>query len=267
MEIGVRLGDVIGRLDTIAIASISHENGQRGVAVASAWRGWPVEIAGHAFHANDDLVKRSGLELRASWGAQAPLMTTLSIEGGGLTGKPLDIVFGETALRTRQAVSTWRADEELRFAAETGTVKHFRGVARASVRSGAFSIMGRYQHDEPRGDARIDVGGVESSILPRSAIPNRVFDPALPIGTMSGRRYDSARIETTVPLFPATFFYQRHRTDLASVSVAGLQMTFGSGPQPLIRSPGLDFTAGVARILDEPLRNRTKWWLAMRWRP
>ncbi|HEX7420783.1 MAG TPA: hypothetical protein VF505_12910, partial [Thermoanaerobaculia bacterium] len=70
-EIGVRLGDVIGRLDTIAIVSIGRDNGQRGVAVASAWRGWPVEIAGHAFDANDDLVKRRGVELRASWSAQA----------------------------------------------------------------------------------------------------------------------------------------------------------------------------------------------------
>ncbi|HEX7420936.1 MAG TPA: hypothetical protein VF505_13690, partial [Thermoanaerobaculia bacterium] len=262
----VRLGDVIGRLDTIAVASIGRDNGQRGVAVASAWRGWPVEIAGHAFDANDDLVKRRGVELRASWSAQAPLMS-VRVEAGGLTGKPIDIGFADASLRVRQVLSSWRTDEELRLSGEGGSLRHFRGVARGSLRRGAFSVVGRYQHDQSRGNGGVEVGGVPSSILPLSAIPNRILDPALPVRTLTGRRYDSVRIETTLPVFPATFFYQRHRTDLASVSVAGLQMTFGSGPQPLIRYPGIDFTAGVARILDEPLRNRTKWWLSMRWRP
>jgi hypothetical protein len=266
LEIGARLGDVIGRLDTIAIASIGHQNGQRGVAVASVWRGWPVELAGHAFHANDDLVKRSGVELRASWSAEAPLMA-LRVEAGGLTGSPIDLTFADASLRVRQVLSSWRTEEEVRLSGEAGSVRHFRGVARGSLRHGAFSVVGRYQHDQSRGNAGVEVGGVPSSILPLSAIPNRVLDPALPVATLRGRRYDSARIETTLPAFPATFFYQRHRADRASVSVAGMQMTFGSEPQPLIRYPGLDFTAGVARILDEPLRNRTKWWLSMRWRP
>ena len=39
-EAGVRVGDVIGRLDTIALASLGSANGQRGVGIASAWRGW-----------------------------------------------------------------------------------------------------------------------------------------------------------------------------------------------------------------------------------
>lgn len=266
LEIGARAGDVIGRLDTLAIASIGRQNGQHGVAVGSAWRGWPVEIAGHAFKANDDLVRRRGVELRASWSAQAPLIA-FHAEAGGLTGKPIDIAFADASLRVRQVLSSWRTDEEVGLSGEAGSLRHFRGVARGSLRHGAFSVVGKYQHDQSRGNGGVEVGGVPSSILPLSAIPNRILDPALPVATLSGRRYDSARIETTLPVFPATFFYQRHRTDRAGLSVAGMQVTFGSGPQPLLRYPGLDFTAGVARILDEPLRNRTKWWLSMRWRP
>ena len=265
-ELGVRFGDLVGRLDTIVMGSLGRENGQRGVSVASAWRGWPFEIAGHVFDADDHLVKRSGIELRGSWSVQSPLMS-LRVDAGGLTGRPIDLGFAGAALGFRQVLSVWRTDEELRTSAEAGSLTHVRGVARASLRRGGFSVVGKYQHDQSRGGEGVELGGAPSSILPLSAIPNRVFDPALPIATLTGRRYDSARIETTLPIFPVTLFYQQHRTDRASVSVAGLQVTFRSGPQPLIRYPGVDFTAGVARILDEPLRNRTKWWFAMRWRP
>ncbi|HEV8660707.1 MAG TPA: hypothetical protein VGS96_19040 [Thermoanaerobaculia bacterium] len=264
-EIGVRIGDVVGRLDTLAVASIGRENAQRGVGVASTWRGWPIAISGHAFTANDDLVKRNGLEVRGSWMWHAPL-STFSIDAGGLTGKPLDIGFAEASFRQRQIVSTWRANEEIRITAEGGSITHYRGIARASLRGGAFSMAGEVQHDEARHDG-IDVGGIESSILPRSAIPNRVFDPALPIGTLSGRRHDGTRVELNLPFLPATMFYQRHRTDTTSLSLAGLQVTLVSNATPILRLPALDVTAGAARILDEPLRNRTKWWFAMRWRP
>ncbi|HEY3056524.1 MAG TPA: hypothetical protein VGK31_11400 [Thermoanaerobaculia bacterium] len=264
-EIGVRTGDVIGRLDTLALASIGRENAQRGVGVASTWRGWPIAMSAHVFNANDHLVKRNGLEVRGSWTWQGPL-STFSIDAGGLTGKPLDIAFADASFRQRQIVSTWRANEEIRLSAEGGSLTHYRGIARASLRGSEVSIAGEYRHDEARTDG-VDIGGIESSILPRSAIPNRAFDPALPIGTLSGRHHDGMRVEATLPILPATMFYQRHRTDTASLSLAGLEVTLVSNATPILRLPALDVTAGVARVLDEPLRNRRKWWFATRWRP
>lgn len=265
-EIGLRLGDVIGRLDTIAIASIGRDNGQRGIGVAAVWRGWPVLISGHFFDANDHLVKRRGAELRGSWSAQGPIVSWRA-DAGGLTGKPVHVGFADASVQARQVLSAWRTGQELRLSGETGSLTHFRVVARGSLRRSAFSVTGSVQHDQSRRDDGIEAGGAASSILPLSAIPNRVFDPALPVAVIRGRRYDGFRIETRLPAFPATLFYQRHRTDRASLSLVGAQWTFRSAPQPLIRYPALDFTAGVARILDEPLRNRTKWWFAMRWRP
>jgi hypothetical protein len=199
---------------------------------------------------------------------QRPLLT-LTADAGALAGNPLAIRFVESTLRSRQMLmaSGWRADEEVRLSGEEGTVSHFRGVAGASLRTGSFSVTGRYQHDEPHGDGQIDIGGAESSILPRSATQTRVFDPALPAGTLTGRYYDGLRFETQVPGVPATFFYQRHRTNTASLSLTGVQVTFSSLAEPLLGLPALDLTAGVARVLDKPLHNRTKWWFAMRWRP
>lgn len=265
-ELGLRVGDVIGRLDTLFIASLGRNHGQRGAAIATAYRGWPVEVSAHLFNADDRLVKRSGLELRGSWSAQTSLLS-FRADAGVLAGKPLDLGFAGAGMLVRQVLAAWRAEEEVHLSGEAGSLRHYRGVGRASLRRGRFSIGGRYEHDEMRGGEVIDVGGAMSSILPLSAIPNRVFDPALPIGTLAGRMYDGARVETNLPVFPATIFYQRHRTERGSVSLAGLQFTFGSAAMPILRYPGLDVTAGVARILDEPLRNRTKWWLVMRWRP
>ncbi|HEX9160639.1 MAG TPA: hypothetical protein VF980_02950 [Thermoanaerobaculia bacterium] len=264
-EVGGRLGDVVGRLDSIAIASIGRQHGQRGVGIASAWRGLPVALIGHLFTANDRFVKRNGGELRASWSGRGPL-TAFRIDAGGLAGKPLHLAFADAAVTFRQIVSSVRSEEDLRISGEGGSLNHSRAIARAAIRMGSFGLSGRYQHDQSN-DAGVDVGGVTSSILPRSAIPNRVFDPALPIGTLAGRRYDGLRVEMTTPVLPATMFYQRHRTATENLALAGLEVTLASAPLAIIRAPGIDFTAGGARILDAPLRNRTKFWLSMRWRP
>src|SRR5207247_5174563 len=58
-EVGVRMGDVVGRLDALAIAS------SEGSAVAVAWRGWPVAVTAHAI--------RHGLELRGNYDIHGPL--------------------------------------------------------------------------------------------------------------------------------------------------------------------------------------------------
>ena len=65
-EIGIRMGDVVGRLDALAIAS------SEGAAVAIAWRGWPVAVTAHAI--------RHGLELRGNYDIRGPL--TLLNRGG-----------------------------------------------------------------------------------------------------------------------------------------------------------------------------------------
>ena len=265
-ELGVRFGDVIGRLDTIALASIGRDHGQRGLAIASSWRGWPIDVNGHVFTGDDRFVKRNGMELRGSWSAQTSL-AALQVDGGAITGKPLDLGFAAARFGLRQVLTTWRANEDIRLSAESGTMRHYRGVIRASLRRTGLSVTARYQHDEVRGDGAVDVGGVPSSIVPLSATPARVFEPALPVATLSGRRYNGARLETTVSGFPATFFYQHHRVDRESMSVAGIVVTFNTPAAPLLRYPGLDFLTGVARTLDEPLRNHTKWWFSMRWRP
>ena len=255
LELAVRAGDVIGRLDTLLLASFATNNMPAGVALASAWRGWPVELHGHAYYAEDE----AGGELRARWTRRFPL-SRLILEGGASN----DLVFASGMFSTRQHLGSTRFEELLRVDVDD---EHYRAIVGAGVRAGALRLAARYQRD---GGGNVTLGGVESSILPRSAYALRVLDPALPVAIAAADEYDGWRIETTMGL-PVTAFYQRHQPGDTRVSLAGVEATLHSDPFPILKIPALDVGVGVARILDAPealdLRGETKWWLTMRWRP
>ncbi|MEA2568895.1 MAG: hypothetical protein QOI24_896 [Acidobacteriota bacterium] len=248
-EIGLRVGDVVGRLDTLLIASFGET---RGAAIISAWRGWPVTVIGHGFHDR----KSDGLELRGSWTKHAP-QTTLVVEGGALAGDS-SRVFVDTRVGMRQVFGTLRTDALLRAAADSR--QHYRVSARGvasigGVRAGATFIAAKND---------MTVGGMASSIIPESLNVDRVFDPALAPGSLSGRRYTGARFDLTFPaIAPFTAFYQYHRIG-PRARVAGLEATLRGAPVPILKFAAFDVTAGVARVIDD---RKTKLWLSLRWRP
>ncbi|PYQ27878.1 MAG: hypothetical protein DMF56_18570 [Acidobacteria bacterium] len=252
LEAGARLGDVVGRLDTLLIASIGSGNAPEGVALASTWRGWPIELQAHAFRTDDD----TGIELRARW-----THYRLALESGRLArlrgaDETSALLFANASYSLRHVFGSWRIEESLRVDVDDA---HQRGILGASLRSGSFRIAAQVQHD--RGDELV-LGGLASSILPRSAYAHRILDPALPVAALRGSDYDGWRIESTVPGLPFTAFYQRHELGGARLSVYGLEAELHSDPFPILKLPALGLTAGVARA-----NQRTNWWLGMRWRP
>lgn len=255
-EAGVRLGDVVGRLDTLLLASFATNEMPEGVALASAWRGWPVELHGHAYHADD----HTGGELRALWTRRFP-RSRLTLEAGASD----DLAFASGMFSTRQQRGSMRFEETLRLDVDD---QHYRAVAGAGVRAGSLRVAVRHQRD---GGANVTLGGAPSSILPRSAYALRILDPALPVAILGGDEYDGWRIETNVPGVPLTAFYQRHELAASRVTLAGAEATLVSEPLPILKMPALDLALGVARVLDAAealdLRGDTKWWLTMRWRP
>ncbi|HEX2833038.1 MAG TPA: hypothetical protein VHW00_08485 [Thermoanaerobaculia bacterium] len=256
VEVGVRLGDVVGRLDTLLIGSFAREEGVAGVAIASAWRGWPVELHAHAFHVGDE----SGGEVRASYSRRFP-RSRFTIEGGASD----ELAFANARVTTFQRVGEARLDEAMRIDIDD---EHWRAAASASLRLGTFRVGARYQHDD---GTNVVLGGLSSSVLPRSAYAHRVLDPALPVAIARGDEYDGWRIESSVPRLPLTAFYQRHEFDGAHIALAGAEIEVHSAPNPIVKVPGLDLTLGVARVLDAPppaaLKGDTKVWIGMRWRP
>jgi hypothetical protein len=253
IEVGVRFGDVVGRLDTLLIGSLGRDDATEGFALATAWRGWPIELNAHAFTADEN----EGLEVRGRWSRHFP-QSRLALEAGALSD---DLLFGSAAFSTRQVLGTASLDEAFRVDVDDD---HYRGVASIAYRAGSMRIAARYQHD---GGANVTLGGLASSILPRSAYAHRVLDPALPVAILAGDDYDGWRIESTVPGMPLTAFYQRHTLDGTNLSLAGAQAEFHTDPNPILKLPALDLTIGAAYVLDAPLKGETKWWLGMRWRP
>ncbi len=254
-EVGARLGDVVGRLDTLLMVS----NEPRGVALASAWRGWPVELHAHAYRVEDrhsclsiedrqECLSSTGLELRAKWSRYR-----FTIEGGALSN---EFAFASASFSPRQVFGTWRLEESLHVAVDDN---HQRAIIGAALRSGFLRIAARVQHD--RGDDLV-LGGLASSILPRSAYARRVLDPALPVAALRGSDYDGWRVEAKVPSLPITAFYQRHELGGARISVRGLEAQLRTDPFPILKLPAVDVTAGVAQTGSD-----TNWWLGMRWHP
>jgi hypothetical protein len=258
IELGVRFGDVVGRLDTLLIGSLGRNDATAGVALATAWRGWPVELHAHAFAAEES----DGLEVRGRWSRDFP-QSRLTLEAGAFSGDSTsgDLLSGSGAFSTRQVLGTASLEEGLRVDVDDD---HYRGVSSVAYRAGSLRIAARYQHD---GGANVTLGGLASSILPRSAYAQRILDPALPVAILAGGDYDGWRIESTVPRLPFTAFYQRHTLDGTHLSLAGAQVELHTDPDPILKLPALDFTIGAAYVLDTPMKGETKWWLGMRWRP
>lgn len=257
-ELGARFGDVVGRLDTLVIGSLGRDDSPEGAAIATAWRGWPVELHVHAFTSKERGDELDGAEVRGLWSRRFP-RSNLTLEAGALSG---DLLFGSAAFTTRQVLGAASLDEALRVELDDD---HYRGIVSVAYRTPSFRVAGRYQHD---GGTRLTLGGLPSSILPRSAYAHRVLDPALPVAALAGEDYDGWRFESTVPAVPfVNAFYQRHTLDGASLSLAGVQVELRTGPDPVLKFPGLDLTLGVARVLDAPFEGETEWWLGMRWRP
>jgi hypothetical protein len=262
-EAGIRIGDVLGRLNAIAVASFGSDDAQRGVGVASAWRGWPIDLTAHLFRSEDRRAERSGAELRALWDRIAP-RTTLAMTAGALAGDTR-LTFVESDFSFFRRAPRWRFDGDVSLGYHTGDFEQSNGRIGAALTFGSGMNV-RLRFDRVRNEeGRIELGGLPSTIIPRSAFIHRILDPSIPVGSMIGDEYEGRRVETTLAGF--TFFYQQHRVDGVDVEVTGTEIVIAFDPMPILRLPGLDATLGVARVLSGPLGEPTNWWLGLRWRP
>jgi hypothetical protein len=251
--LGARIGDVVGRLDAIAIASSGSDSADRGAALALAWRGLPIALTAHVFGVRPPggLTPKSGAELRGELTHTKPLSLS-RIEAGGLAGAGhRAFVDGSYALHVRHTIGS------VRVAADSA--RHTRESLRVGTRIGGVRLSA--SADTGR---RMIVGGVASSVDPDSLLIERVLEPALPIAFASASRYRGARGE--VSLSGLTAFWQRHDvgSNFSRIDVRGLELSLRSQPVPLLRLPAFDLTAGAARVTDV---RGVKGWLALRWRP
>ena len=287
-ELGVRGGDVVGRLDWLALGAISGSDEAEGGALAAAWRGWPIEMGFHLFRAAESDLDRRGAELSARWdrvwsgGALRLDGRTLFGQVGSLDQEIASLSAGAALFRRR---GSWWLETGIAAVQEGGNTDG-DGWSRSTGHA-RFTLA----HDDTRlslswrrgtsSDVRqafdlFQLGGSETSLLPESALAGRVFVPALPAGTLLGEEHEGQRAELALGFLPAPIFFERHRLWSRGgprgdwLSLAGLEWRWSIAPIPLGRVPGLDVRLGVAWILEDPsleLEDETRWWAVTVWRP
>lgn len=54
LELGLRVGDIVGRFDLVALGAVGSRSLPRGFGIAAAWRGLPFEVSGRLFGYRED---------------------------------------------------------------------------------------------------------------------------------------------------------------------------------------------------------------------
>ncbi|HEX9940904.1 MAG TPA: hypothetical protein VGG03_02710, partial [Thermoanaerobaculia bacterium] len=225
-ELGLRGGDVVGRLDWLALAATGERGWPEGGALAAAWRGWPVEVGAHLFRSEErpteeeDVARRGnlldldrqGIELWAGrdwqWSGG-----WLNLAGRALWNEVEPVRRGE-ALEQRIASLTaawggfhrrglWRLQPALGVHYEAGRTEgagswsRYGGAARLGLGYDETRLVLTWQRDSSRdlayGFDLYQLGGPEVSLLPESALSGRIAVPALPVGALLGEEHEGQR--------------------------------------------------------------------------
>jgi hypothetical protein len=245
-EFGLRLGDVVGCLDTLLLGAIGTRDMPRGLAIAATYRGLPVAISAHAF----DTRETRGLELRATRDAVFPL-SHLSISAGGLVAEHRHRAFIDAHFTTRQRRI---ASERIDVAADSAN--HLHATARAAVRAGGLTFGAAWTAGR-----HLNLGGTASSIEPDSLLVDRVLDPVFARSAFFATTYRAERL--SIGMAGITAFWQRHQVG-HDIDVLGLETSTAIPPMPLVKTPALQLTAGIARVRIE---HKTRGWVGVRWKP
>lgn len=306
LELGLRGGDVVGRVNYFAAASIAGGEGAvEGVAFAAAVRRWRLAPRAHVFVLDDrpsaqpdvhgvgrgDLdAQRRGVELATDWRRQLGRRYAVGASGGGVlasvepsgdTSLAQRFVFGDVRVRAAPSRGLWRAryGAGVRVdAGETGGDAWQRvGIdAEAGLVHHRNTIVFAYDRRVVSGQpSRFDllqVGGIRGTILPPAFASGRVDVPALPLASLTGEHYERQRLDIRA-IAPLPIFLERHRVWNRGgergpwIRLVGTELAFAAGPIPLVRLPAPTVRIGVARVLDAPFDGENRWWASLSWRP
>lgn len=303
-EIGVRGGDVVGRASYLLLAGGSGTGWAEGAAFAGAWRGWPVELQFHAFQVEEDPgqqedlpsgfprgldVERRGAEIGAVWN-RVGSGNRLRLAGRALFGEvedeigvalsqrsaslaalyALDRRWHETRLAPEISASYERGSTEdddwsrYRLGLDLSLRRGGKGLALSLRRGGSDGIEHPFD--------RFELGGAPSSLLPASILARRITSTALPAALFSGDEFESQRAELDLGL-PGPFFFERHRfwndgrEKGGWLRLVGFETGYSIASTPIGKIPAIDLRLGIARVLDEPLEDDTRFWITAVLRP
>lgn len=303
LELGLRVGDVVGRLSTLAVGAIGRDGGASGGALAATWRGWPVEVGLHLFSAEtrpseqadapsglgEGLdARRTGVEARLGWDR---VWRASRVRAGlGLAEVRVEPEVGERfdqtlasldlAFERQPSRRPWQLWESLRLRLDAGSSdgdswRRFGGEVGLGLSYRANGVAVSWQRHWVRGDpSRFDllqVGGACGSLVPAGVRGAQVEVPALPAAILVGDEHEGQRGSLLLGGLP--LFFERHRVWSRGgpkgewLRLAGLEVDLASDPMPLVKIPGLRLRLGAARVLDPPLEDENRYWVLLAYRP
>jgi hypothetical protein len=303
VEAGVRLGDVVGRLDALVIGSFADAAGPQGGTLGGAWRGWPVELSVRLFDATESPsqqprkvpgldrhldAQRQGVELEGAW-RRHWLVGSLALGGGAYVGrvepggearKDQRLGFVKGAFEGRPSRGLWRFPGSVSVRFDGGRTdgdgwQRVRGEVEAGALYRSTGLVLAWQRASVHGAGsdldRLQLGGVPSSILPDAVLAGRILLSPLAVGTLIGDDYEGQTAKLLLGGLP--FLFERHRMWFQDeprgdwLRLVGIEWDVTGDPVPLVRLPGFHVTVGVAYILDQPFKDVTQGWIGLTWWP
>lgn len=303
LEVGLRVGDVVGRLSALAVGAIGRDGGASGGALATTWRGWPVDVGLHAFSVEmrpsqqADVppglgesfdARRSGVEARLGWDrvwrasrlAAGISLAAVRVDPGVEERFDQRLASLDLALEHEPSRRPWQLRQTVRLGAGAGASdgeawRRLGAEVELGVAIKGHGVAVSWRRHSVRGDpSRFDLlqlGGACGSLLPTAVRGAQVEAPALPAALLVGEEYEGLRGTLLVGGLP--LFFEGHRVWSRGgprgewLRLAGLELDLARGPVPLLALPGLRLRAGAARVLDPPLPDENRFWLLLSYRP
>jgi hypothetical protein len=200
----------------------------------------------------------------------------LEIDGGPDGTRRL--AWAEAGYGTVATPGRWRLSASVQLQGAVGSTageSWTRGTARGSLGAGPGAAQLRVTTEvgATGGDApaweRFAVGGPVSPLVDPELLSQRLPLPAVPVGYVAGERIWTLRVEARGGGGLTPFWWAGTAGEELGdwKRVIGLEWVFDRDGIPYLGLPATRLEAGVARVLDEPLRKETRGWLSLSFRP
>lgn len=290
--------DPVGRLSWTLDGLVGKDGAWRGAAASAAWRRLRPVVSATAFAARQepsqqDAVRPLGLDADYAAGALEVALTRdflsrvervavgaalgrLELDGGPEGSRRL--AWAEADYRVFVTPGRWRLSGSVALdgvAGSTAGESWTRATVGAAVGAGTSAAQlrvattyGRTGGDAPAWET-FAVGGVASPLVDPSLLSQRLPLPAVPVGYLLGERVWTVRIDARGRGGLTPFWWAGTAGEELGdwKRVAGVEWVLDRDGVPYLGLPATRLEAGIARVLDEPLRKETRGWLSLSFRP
>lgn len=286
-ELGVRVGDLVGRWEVLALAGLAAADEPHGTAIAARTARLPVELGIHLYRLEGIFggmdEEARGAELSGGWrrdsaGRRVGLLGGVAIDrvsAPGAVERDRQLAFAEVELGIRVGRGSWLFEPNASFALSEDLGDELE-VAASLVRLGVDARYRRHagsvdwERREYRGSGAgsVGVGGTPTSLRPRWFDIAWQPDPAVPVGAVKGDTVESQRLRLRPSFLPVALLAERHRADDGAwLELVGAEWQVALGEMPLLRLPALEARIGVAEIVGGSPQDDTRWWAGLVFRP